>query len=99
MFKAKLRTCASCEWIFKLDDPMKSQMCPKCGFGHYSARYVYGNKAYRYAKTQQPWYDKKMADYSYKLRQEINAALFVQQMKQTVQLSLTNRLAKPGVFK
>jgi len=55
---AKLRVCASCEWIFK-DNPS----CPKCGFGHYGAWYVYGDRCYKYAKTQQPWIDKKMARY------------------------------------
>lgn len=30
-----------------------------CGFAHYGARYVYGDKAYRYEKTQQPWRDKR----------------------------------------
>ena len=65
---AKLRVCASCEWVFKLDN---NDGCPKCGFAHYGARYVYGNKAYRYAVTQQAWFDKKMSDYAHKLWQEI----------------------------
>lgn len=65
---AKLRVCASCEWIFKLNG---DDGCPKCGFAHYGARYVYGNKAYRYAVTQQAWFDKKMSDYAHKLWQEI----------------------------
>lgn len=66
---AKLRVCASCEWIFERvnDDPS----CPKCSFGSYGARYVYGDQAYRYAKTQQPWLDRKLIDYEMKLRQEI----------------------------
>jgi hypothetical protein len=66
---AKLRVCASCEWIFKLSGIDNG--CPKCGFGHYGARFVYGVKAYSYAKTQEPWFDKKMTDYSLKLRKEI----------------------------
>ena len=66
--KAKLRTCASCEWIFHSD---KHDDCPKCGFAHYSARYVYGNACYRYAKTQKPWYDRKISDYGQKLCKEI----------------------------
>lgn len=48
--QAKLRVCAKCEWIFKGE-----MSCPKCGFAYYSARYVYGNKAYRYEITQEPW--------------------------------------------
>lgn len=51
---SKLRVCASCEWIFNT-----GVECPKCGFGSYSARYVYGNKAYTYAKNQKPWKLKK----------------------------------------
>lgn len=65
--KAKLRVCASCEWIFT-----DGVACPKCQFGSYGARYVYGNKAYRYAKSQKPWFDRKVADYSVKLLQEID---------------------------
>lgn len=64
--KAKLRVCASCEWIFN-----DGVGCPKCQFGSYGAHYVYGKKAYRYALTQQPWYDRKMAEYSYKLISEV----------------------------
>ena len=65
---AKLRVCASCEWVFKL---VNNDGCPKCGFAHQAARYVYGAHAYRYAITQKPWFDKKMSDYEYKLSQEI----------------------------
>lgn len=63
---AVLRTCASCEWIFR-----KGVTCPKCGFGSYGAHYVYGSKAYRYEKTQKPWYDRAMTAYSWKLRKQI----------------------------
>ena len=63
---AKLRVCASCEWIF--DSGVE---CPKCQFGSYGARYVYGNKAYRYTRTQAPWMEKKMSDYAVKLLREI----------------------------
>jgi hypothetical protein len=64
--KAKLRVCASCEWIFKgaID-------CPKCGFGSYGARYVYGDKAYDYVKTQIPWIEKKVANYYTELWREV----------------------------
>jgi len=65
--KAKLRICASCEWIFK-DDGFG---CPMCGFSHYGAFYVYGKHAYKYAKTQQPWLDRKMAVYHDQLMDEI----------------------------
>lgn len=70
---AKLRVCASCEWIFKDERHPEMGGCPKCGFAHYGARYVYGNKAYRYAKNQQPWFDNKMSIYAYTLRCEIEA--------------------------
>jgi len=64
--RAKLRVCASCEWIFK-----GYKSCPKCGFAHYSALYVYGKKCYTYAKTQQPWLDKKIGTYIDTLQEEI----------------------------
>jgi len=63
---AKLRVCASCEWIFR-DSPV----CPKCGFSHYGARSVYGNKCYKYEKTQQPWLDRKFAECINILEEEI----------------------------
>lgn len=63
---AKVRVCASCEWIFRgcLD-------CPKCGFGSYGARFVYGPKAYEYEKTQNPWLDKKITAYALKISKEV----------------------------
>ena len=70
---AKLRVCASCEWVFSDKRHPETGGCPKCGFAHYGARYVYGNKAYRYATTQRPWFDKQMADLAVKLRREIAA--------------------------
>lgn len=66
---AKLRVCASCEWLFTL--VTNEEGCPKCGFAHYGARFVYGPKAYRYAVTQQPWADRKMREYAFKLSAEI----------------------------
>lgn len=68
---AKLRVCASCEWIYKINNIEDDRGCPKCGFATYGARFVYGDKAYRYAKTQKPWLDRKLSDYETKLRQEI----------------------------
>lgn len=55
-----LRVCASCEWIYKTDTMAE---CPLCQFGHYSAHYVYGRRAYKYLKTQKPWKDKKLMEY------------------------------------
>jgi hypothetical protein len=66
--RAKLRVCASCDWIFS-----NTHDCPKCSFAHYGARYVYGDKCYRYAKTQQPWLEKKVSNYICKLRAEIKS--------------------------
>lgn len=65
---ARLRVCASCEWIFKLS---QASCCPKCGFAHYGARYVYGNRAYRYEQTQEPWVDKKLQKYLGQLLDEV----------------------------
>ena len=65
--KANLRTCASCEWIYK----GRGNPCPKCGFASYGARYVYGNKAYGYLITQQPWFNNKVSDFESKLFSEI----------------------------
>lgn len=69
---AKLRACGSCEWIWQRSGG--PDVCPKCGFASYGARYLYDNKAYIYAKTQQPWYDRKMAFYAANLRREIRAS-------------------------
>lgn len=69
---AVLRTCGSCEWIYSDTPKSKETGCPKCGFASYGARSVYGNRAYKYAKTQKPWFDKKMSDYAVKLYSTIN---------------------------
>ncbi len=66
---AVLRVCASCEWIFKAVN--NNWHCPKCGFGSYGARYVYGESAYQYAKTQKPWKMRKMNAYESLLDSEI----------------------------
>jgi len=73
--QADLRICASCEWIFRLSDT-DDQTCPKCGFGHYGARYVYGDKVYKYKINQKPWLDKKMFQYKSKLLDEIKESSF-----------------------
>jgi len=65
--RAKLRVCASCEWIYE-----SSGGCPKCDFVSYGARYVYGDKAYTYKHTQEPWMKKKINIYTYDLECEIN---------------------------
>ncbi len=66
MKTAKLRVCARCEWIFT-----SSGDCPKCGFGHYGAHWVYGWRAYAYAKSQAPWKKRKMDKYESSLDDEI----------------------------
>lgn len=65
--RANLRCCARCEWIY--EGPRE---CPKCSFASYGARYVYGNKAYRYKVTQKPWLNRKMARYEMRLLNEID---------------------------
>jgi hypothetical protein len=64
--RASLRVCASCEWIFK-----GNIECPKCGFGSYGARHVYGDKCYKYSVSQLPWVDKQMDNHLSKLLQEV----------------------------
>jgi len=59
---AVLRVCASCEWVFKSTE---HEDCPECGFAHYGARYVYGDRAYVYARTQGPWLIKQVASLQY----------------------------------
>ena len=66
---ANLRLCASCEWIFEYKE---HEMCPKCGFGSYGAHWVYGKKAYKYKKTQEPWMKNKIEKYNDQLIKEIN---------------------------
>lgn len=67
---AELRVCASCEWVYKLSET-EDGGCPKCGFAHYGAHWVYGKPAYRYAITQEPWLKRKLARYEYQLQCEI----------------------------
>lgn len=68
--KAKLRVCVSCEWIYK-EKSKDFAGCPKCGFATYGARFVYGDMAYQYAKTQKPWKEKKLFKYETELDEEI----------------------------
>lgn len=65
--RAELRTCASCEWIYR-----GHRDCPKCGFGSYGARWVYGPRAYQHERTQDPWLLNKLASYERELRSEID---------------------------
>lgn len=67
--RANLRCCASCEWIYE-----GLRECPKCGFASYAARYVHGDRAYRYKKTQEPWMNRKIDRYTVKLLDEIASA-------------------------
>lgn len=88
--KAKLRVCASCEWIYKVDglveyvkydekgNPtpiMVIATCPKCGWSSYGAKHVFGNKCYKYAKTQEPWIEKKVCVYKMKLMDEVEETI------------------------
>lgn len=74
--KALLRVCASCEWIYKVGKNPgifgHNWDCPKCSFISYGARHVYGNKCYKYTKSQQPCIDGKVHNYRIKLLDEIN---------------------------
>lgn len=71
--KPTLRTCASCEWIFRMRD--NDPGCPRCGFGSYGAYRVYGNAAYRFQYSQKPWKDKNMQQFEMKLNIEIQKAV------------------------
>ena len=64
--RANVRVCASCKWIYK-----GHRDCPKCGFASYGARWVYGDACYIYLKTQKPWMDDKLSQYTSDLLIEI----------------------------
>ena len=66
---ANLRVCASCEWIFELSH---FEMCPKCEFAHYGAYSTYGKICYKYKLTQEPWKERKLTKYLYKLNDGID---------------------------
>ena len=57
----------SCEWIFDTEGD-----CPKCSWPSYGARFVYGDKAYKFKTTQEPWIKKKLSRYLQELLSEIN---------------------------
>lgn len=61
-----LWTCGKCRWV------SKQFLCPKCQAPpSRSARDAYGDSAYRYAKTQRPWFDHAMAELATRLKREI----------------------------
>lgn len=63
--RANLRVCCSCEWVFRRDK--SDGTCFHCGWPSYGARYVYGDRAYVYEKTQAPWKKRKMDALSFEL--------------------------------
>lgn len=70
--KAKLRCCASCEWIYKDCESSDDDGCPLCNFGSYGARHVFGDDCYKYQYSQKPWKDQKMANESGRLNSIID---------------------------
>ena len=81
VIRARLRCCASCEWIFKLKDnegrghDTSVGECPRCGFGHYGAVSCFGNRAYRYARTQEPYVKRRVDKYIAEVRSEVTGFL------------------------
>jgi hypothetical protein len=72
---ANLRVCGRCEWVYKLSDnacELWDGGCPSCGFASYGARWVYGNRAYRYYYTQEPWLKQRLASIESKLRAHVS---------------------------
>lgn len=82
----KLGTCGRCEWItHNAQGP-----CPKCGWGLlYSAFYTYGDKAYEYQYSQEPWKARKLKDYEVKLNDEIGDP---RPKKETPEMRLLNTI-------
>ena len=78
-----VRVCASCEWVFKSRNPK----CPKCDFGSYAAARVYGKKAYDFIYSQEPWKERKIANYSLQLDREIVASTPKKPAKKAKELS------------
>lgn len=68
-----LFVCGRCRWVYA-KPPLQS--CPKCGYPASSrAAMVFGRKASRFARSQDPWIDLKLADLRARLRQEVKAIL------------------------
>jgi ribosomal protein L37AE/L43A len=95
--RAALRVCMHCEWIFHKNDASEIGGCPKCDWPSYGARFVYGDRAYRYALTQKPWYDRNMAEYSYKLDKEIREARAARKPKSIFSKTLNSLLGVKNV--
>ncbi|ALY07066.1 hypothetical protein VmeM32_00075 [Vibrio phage vB_VmeM-32] len=69
---AKIRVCATCEWIF---DSTISNQCEMChnSVGSYGARWVYGKNYLTLYKNQTPWREKQLAKSMFRIDQEISA--------------------------
>lgn len=86
--KAALRVCASCEWIFSGERHAETGGCPKCGWAHYGAHFVFGRNAYRHAVSQKPWLRNRMAKRAEELHREIAATNeFPRSSPETVKMS------------
>jgi hypothetical protein len=66
--RAKIRICASCEWVYSRE---VSDECPICGFASYGARYVLGKNYHKELTRQQPYRDRKEFNFLCKLDTEI----------------------------
>jgi hypothetical protein len=71
--RADLRTCASCEWVWRRS--LQGDSCPLCNFGSYGARYVHGEKAREYERTQGPWLKRKLAEHNVELQRVIRKSM------------------------
>ena len=60
--------------------------CPKCGFGSYSAHYVYGDAVYRYKHTQIPWMNRKIDKRRNQLLVEIEESVKVKEVTSSIDL-------------
>jgi hypothetical protein len=78
--KANLRCCCHCQWIYT----GLNKGCPKCEWPSYSARYVFGNKAYKFSVTQEPWLEDRMTDYRMKLLKEIPVPIKVKKLDRRI---------------
>lgn len=69
---ARIRVCATCEWIF---DSAISSRCGMCNnsIGSYGARWVYGKNYLTLYKHQTPWREKQLAKVAFRIEQEIGA--------------------------
>lgn len=58
-------------WIFREADADDRGGCPKCGFCHYPAVFVFGRAAYHLETTQQPWMEKQLNHRRTELEREV----------------------------